>query len=94
MPDRGVRLWRAAGFRTSGDVVWMARCPASYVTPFTEDMLTWYLWLNEWHKTPFDFGATPEELDHRYALAMAVLRREGARVEKEEMERVRKESGR
>lgn len=91
LPDHGLAIWRGVGFRTSGDVVWFPRCPASYLTAFTAGMLRWFFWLNEWGKTPMDFGASPNELDPRYAPAMQVLRRETARVEKEEIERMRRE---
>lgn len=74
--------------------MWFPQCPLSYVTSFTATMLSWYVWLSEWGKTPMDFGARPEEVDPRYAPAMQLLRRERVRVEQEELERIRKEGGR
>lgn len=91
LPERGLELWRRAGARAAGDVAWLPRCPVSYLTPFTLLMVSWHLWLAEWGKTPLDFGCPPDELDPRYQIAMAVLKRESARVEREELERIKRE---
>jgi len=90
LPDAALPLMERAGFRVTGDVAWMPRCPASYISPFTTLMLHWYLWLEQWHRTPLDMGLTdPALLDPRYHAAMVVLKRETMRVEREELERLR-----
>lgn len=72
-------------------MVWFPRCPAAYLTRFTAGMLAWYFWLSEWGKSPLDFGLAPDDLDPRYMPAMQVLRREMARVEREDLDRLRKD---
>ncbi len=82
-------MMRAVGARVTGDTAWFPRCPAAYVTAFTERMLRLYLWLDHWGKSPLELGMTMADVDPRYWPAMESLKRELLRIEREELERIR-----
>ncbi len=88
LPESAAELFGRNGFKTMGGVVFFPRCPAGYISPFTLLMLEWFLWLQNWSKTPFDIGfssGTGEEIDPRYFAAMRILKRESNRIEREEL---------
>lgn len=92
LPESGAELLGVAGYEVMGGVVWFRRCPAAVVSPFTRQALEWYLWLDLWHKGPHDLGfrGGHEEIDPRYWAAMAVLKREYSRIEREEIDKITK----
>lgn len=89
LPERAAELFGRNGFRVMGGVGFFPRCPAALVSPFTGMMLEWFLWLQNWNKTPFDVGFSPgsgQEIDPRYFPAMNILKREMNRIEREELD--------
>lgn len=94
MPEAAARIWAAAGFEVQGLFVWFPRCPATYVTAFTREMFKWFGWLDLWGKTPFDMGLRDEdEIDPRYEPAMTILKAEFQRLEREELDHIKKQAG-
>lgn len=69
--------------------MWLPRCPASYITAFTNEMLEAFLWLDVWGKTPIDLGGDIDDLDPRYFPAMRLLKQQFVRQERERIEKLR-----
>lgn len=91
MAEAAAALFRGRA-EVQGGVVFFRRCPAGQVTRFSHAMLRWFMWLDQWGVTPFQLGATAEDLDPRFYPAMELLKVETERVKAEELERIRSQS--
>ena len=94
LPESVAETFERCGLRRFGSVVLFPRCPASYVTAFTELMLEHFFFLRTWNKGPFELHPGWDgPLDPRFWPAMQVLQCELVRIEKEELDAIRDRGG-